>query len=367
MVDFDKLFPQLTKEEWVDIKSSYKGGFVYVNPVNKNKTINNIMVFDVNSLYPWAMKENMFPVGYPIKYEGKYKQNSLYPLYIQKFSCSFQLKNNKLPTIQIKNGFGFKANEYLESSDGDIITLTLTCVDLKLFFEHYDVDNIVYHYGYMFEGRNGLFTKYIDKYMQDKIDAKLSGNKGIYTISKLFLNGLYGKFGQSPLMVRKYPILEDDIVKYINSEPEECTPGYIPVATFTTSYARNKTIRTAQKIRDYTLEKYGNDYYIYSDTDSCHVKELPIEEYKQLIDIDTYKLGAWDYENFAKRGKFLRPKCYIEEINSEIKATIAGLPKNLSSKVNFKNFKVGLEVNGKLTPKKVKGGVVLVDTTFSIK
>ena len=34
---------------------------------------------------------------------------------------------------------------------------------------------------------------------------------------------------------------------------------YIPIATFVTSYARKKTIETSQKIRDFSLNKYGVD------------------------------------------------------------------------------------------------------------
>lgn len=61
---------------------------------------------------------------------------------------------------------------------------------------------------------------------------------------------------------------------------------------FTTAYAREKTIRTSQAIKDYSLKKYGIDLYCYSDTDSVHCL-LPIEELKQFCEIDDVKLGAW--------------------------------------------------------------------------
>jgi hypothetical protein len=57
-------------------------------------------------------------------------------------------------------------------------------------------------------------------------------------------------------------------------------PIYLPIASFTTSYARRKTIETSQKIRDYTMKKYGKDYYIYSDTDSIHCL-LDVEEIEE--------------------------------------------------------------------------------------
>ena len=41
-------------------------------------------------------------------------------------------------------------------------------------------------------------------------------------------------------------------------------------------------IDNSQAIRDYTMKKYGVDYYIYSDTDSIHCLKLPEEELAQL-------------------------------------------------------------------------------------
>lgn len=58
---------------------------------------------------------------------------------------------------------------------------------------------------------------------------------------------------------------------------------------FITAYAREKTIRTSQAIKDYSLKKYGIDLYYYSDTDSIHTG-LSIEELKQFCEIDDVKL-----------------------------------------------------------------------------
>lgn len=66
---------------------------------------------------------------------------------------------------------------------------------------------------------------------------------------------------------------------------------YIPVATFTTAYAREITIRTSQKIKEYSIEKYGIDKYIYSDTDSIKTT-LSEEELKQFCNIDDVELRS---------------------------------------------------------------------------
>ena len=378
--NFKKYFPILPYEIDKDIRRSYKGGFTYLNDVYKEKETADGIVLDVNSLYPSVMKYEKLPFGSPLFFEGKYEYDLLYPLYVQTLSCTFNIKENKIPTIQIKNNLAFVPNEYIKSSDGDIVTLTLTNIDLDLFFEHYDVNVIEYHGGWKFRSIKGLFSAYIDYWSEQKIQAKKDKNDALYRISKLMLNSLYGKFGLNPDVRGKFPYLnEDGIVKY-GMYPKEIRESiYIPVASFITSYARKKTITTSQSIKDYTTNKYGIDYYIYSDTDSIHLLNIDENELSSFVDIDDYKLGAWKLESKFKRGKYLRQKCYIElGYDDRLNVTVAGLPKKLSPLVNFDNFNIGFtteNINGekikqtgkKLTFKHVKGGVLLVDTDFTIK
>jgi hypothetical protein len=91
------------------------------------------------------------------------------------------------------------------------------------------------------------------------------------------------------------------------------------------------------------------------------------------VDIPQHKseLGYWKHEGDFTKARFLRPKTYIEFLlNKEGKAeqhvTCAGMPDNLKAKVTWSNFKVGLELHGKLLPSHVKGGIVLKPTTFKI-
>lgn len=374
---FMNYFPCLPMEIDKDIRQSYKGGFTYLNPIYKDKVINNLMVLDVNSLYPSVMVDNYLPHGMPLPFKGKYVEDKFYPLYVQQLSCSFELKENMIPTIQIKNSLAFLPNEYIESSDGEIITLTLTSVDLELFFEHYNVKVYEYHGGFKFMAVKGLFTNYISYWTENKIKSKKEGNKSLYAISKLMLNSLYGKFGTNPIVRSKYPYLDPEgVVKYACYPAEEKKPIYIPVATFITAYARRKTIETSQAIKDYTLKNFNEDYYVYSDTDSIHMKKLPEEILKNFVEVDDFILGKWKIESDnIKIAKFLRQKCYIEIDENDYKnVTVAGLPKRLAKYVTIDNFKEGFSIlkedtekEHKLTYKHVKGGVLLVDTDFSIK
>ena len=282
--------------------------------------------------------------------------------------CSFKLKKNKIPTIQIKNNRSFfKANEYLENSQNEIVCLVLTNVDLKLFFEQYDVYDLEYVCGWKFKAIQGIFKDYIDKWITRKNEATISGNKGQRTLAKLMLNALYGKFATSLDVQSKIPYLgEDEIIHYSLSPKEQKDGIYLPIGAFITAYAREKTIRTSQAIKDYSLKKYGKDLYIYSDTDSIH-SLLPIEELKLFCDIDPVRLGAWKHEGDFTKARFVRQKCYLEEIDGEINITCAGMPKSCYDFVKWEEFKTGFSCGGKLTFKHVKGGVILVETDFTIK
>lgn len=331
------------------------------------------MVLDVNSLYPSVMYEKMLPFGEPVFFEGKYEDDKIYPLYIQMITCTFKIKKNKIPTIQIKNSMSFMPNEYLESSvdkDGidKPVCLVLTNIDLEMFFKHYDVDedDLKFVCGWKFKGIKGLFTDYIDKWIEVKNEGTKTGNLGLRTTAKLMLNSLYGKFATSLEVRSKIPYLENDILHYRLSNKEEKDGIYLPVGAFITAYAREKTIETSQAIKEYSIEKYGKDLYIYSDTDSIHTL-LPIEELTKFCNIDPVKLGAWKHEATFTKARFVRQKTYIEEIDGKINITCSGLPKNCYDKVEWNNFKTGFTCSGKLTFKNVKGGVKLIETDFTIK
>ena len=367
---FRTYFPVLPEQVDKAIRRSYKGGFTYLNPLYKEKEVGYGNIYDVNSLYPSVMYYEDMPIGNPEFFKGEYQYDPLYPLYIVTLSFSFKLKKGKIPTIQLKRNLHYLPTEYIETTNGDIETFTLTNIDLELFLSHYDVEDLMYHSGWKFKATKGLFCSYIDMYTNLKINSKKEGNGALYLIAKLMLNSLYGKFGLNPEMRSKYPYLkEDGSIGYHLTDKQVRDSVYIPVATFITSYARRKTITTSQKIRDYSLKTYGEDYYIYSDTDSIHCRNLDAKELEGIIEIDKYKLGAWDNEAQFTRGKYIRQKCYIEHLQGKdkINVTIAGFPKNLGEKVTFDNFNPDFSSNGKLAFKHVKGGIVLVDTTFTIK
>ena len=246
---FEHYFPVLTPEEDSLIRPAYKGGFTYLNPIFKNLILADVYVIDVNSLYPSRMYYELLPFGKPIYFKGKYEEDKMFPLYTQTIKCSFKIKKNKIPTIQIKEkNFFFQTNEYIEDSKGEEFILTLTNIDLEMFLDHYDVENLIYIDGFKFRGIKGLFNRYIDYWTEKKIQAGKEGNKGKRQIAKMQLNSLYGKFAKSTTIKSKYPIMgSDGILHFTISEAEQKNGIYLPVAAFITAYARKVTIRNKSK------------------------------------------------------------------------------------------------------------------------
>lgn len=372
--NFNLYFP--TPKYHDDVKQSYRGGFTYLNPKFAEKTIGKGIVLDVNSLYPSVMRTEYLPFGTPIYFKGKYEHDPIYPIYTQMIRCQFELKKGKIPTIQIKYGYSFRSNEYLTNSGETEVVLCLNSVDLELFFEQYDVYNLEYISGWKFKATKGLFDEYIDKWSKNKIQAKKDRNYGLYLISKLFLNSLYGKFGTDTRVTSKIPYLgEDNQIHYKDGETENRDGIYIAMASFITSYARRKTIKSAQTIMDNYAAGKSKIQFVYADTDSLHCIS-PDHELPEGLEIHNNRLGAWKFESKFNKAKFLRQKCYIEnsteDIESddpsyELKVTVAGMPKDCHPFVNFRNFKIGASYKGKKQPKLAPGGMVLSEIDFTIK
>lgn len=367
--NFMRYFPSPKYD--ADVRQSYYGGWTYLNPKFECKTVGRGVVLDINSIYSSVMYEEMLPYGTPIYYEGEYKEDEFYPLYIQMIRCQFELKKGKLPTVQLRR-FGM-SNEYLTSSNDTQMTLCLTKPDLELFFENYDVYNPEYMSGWKFKGTTGLFKEYIEKWYGEKVKADKEGNKGMRFISKMYLNHLYGKFSSKIEQKTKIPYMnENGVITFKDGIPKKKDGIYIPMATFITSFARKRILTAAQKIQDDYNAGKSKIQFVYADTDSLH---LLSSDYKlpECLNINQTEMGAFKHEGNFRQAKFLRQKCYIEELSKpnkedyKLKVTVAGMPEECYQYVNFTNFKIGAKYKGKLEPQRVPGGVILGEVDFTIK
>lgn len=428
--EYEELYPDLTqydidkkvfKYESADkyIRKSYKGGWCYLVKGKENKIYKNGTTADVNSLYPSMMHSesgNVYPIGKPVFWCGNYIPNKAIgknKYYFVRVKTRFYLKKNKLPFIQIKGSYLYKGTEALESSDvydpktdayysvykdctGNIhdtrVELTLTCTDFELLKEHYELVDFEILDGCWFWAVSKLFDQYIDHYKEIKQHA--SG--AVRELAKLFLNNLYGKMASSTDSSFKVAYIKDNGATGFYSVPENNKKaGYIPIGSAITSYARNFTIRAAQK-NYHGANKAG---FIYADTDSIHC-DLPPEKIKGIKVHDT-AFCCWKLESNWDEAIFSRQKTYIEHVTHENLIPIevpyynvkcAGMPKHckdlfvdsitgsrsqkkytleeekfIKTKRTLKDFKVGLIVPGKLRPKRIKGGVLLVTTTYEMR
>lgn len=348
---YRQLFPVLDLEMDSSIRLAYRGGWTYCNPRIADKDLGEGLVYDMNSMYPSMMVHRMLPYGRPEYFSGQYEDDELYPLYIQKIECRFKIKPNHLPTIQLKKNLMFAMNEYIEDSK-EVVQMVLTNVDLKLFLEHYDIiGGIEYIDGYKFKACQGVFDQYIDYWM----NIKMTSEGAIKQLAKLMLNALTGKFATRPDVTGKVPYLENGIVRYELGEPETREPEYTPLSVFITAWARDKIIRTAQSVYD---------RFCYADTDSIHITGTDIPN----IEVDDKKLNYWKLESHFTRARFIRQKTYIEEIDGKLNVKCAGMPDSLKELVTWENFHVGFEkADGRLMPKHVKGGIVLVESPYKLR
>ena len=347
-------FPLLPIEVDDYIRRAYRGGWTYVNPRFAGELITKpVEVWDINSMYPDKMRNKYLPVGEPTFFEGKPQPNK-YQCYIVRIMINFEIKKDHLPCIQLKNSFLFNPTDYIDSSKDQEIEMVVTNVDLSLIFAQYHVKSIKYIDGYYFRKYRGYFEKHIDSQMAIK-EASTGGKR---YVAKLRMNTVYGKTATSPRKKSKIPYLEDDVLKFYFSEEKVEEPEYTALAVFITSWARHDIIKDAQN---------NYDRFIYCDTDSLHMLKRE-DGQEPNLPIHPTHLGYYKKEHDVIKSTFLRSKTYIEQYaNGDVEIKCAGASPEVKKNMDFDNFMVGATYEGKLAPKQVKGGCVLVKTTFTIK
>lgn len=345
---FKRLFPVVDADTDLEIRQAYRGGYTYADKRHSGKHHKRPgMVFDVNSLYPSVMYDRKLPFGLPLRGDGKPTTSDIWIAHV---TFTAKLRKNFIPIIQVKKSFQFGESEYLERID-EPVTLSVTNIDWQLWNKHYDIEVIEWHYHYEFQSAAGMFVNYIDKWM--KVKAESTGGKR--EIAKLHLNSLYGKFATSTNVTGKYPVLEDGAVKWITDNPETRNPIYTAMGAFITAYAREVMITAAQ-------DNY--DIFAYCDTDSLHVFT---DETPDGLNVHPTELGAWKFEGRFTEAKYLRAKAYAELIDGKMDVKLAGVPRHISGKLTFDQLRAGYVIHGKLVPRNVPGGVVLVDAPYEIK
>lgn len=391
-----------------------------------NSLYPSVMSGESNNFYPVGVP-HWFSKSIPLKCLNDHDRKKFY--YFVRLKCAFRIKENHLPFIQIKGNLCYKGTEMLTDSRPtirgvkykkyyepltdkevtDVVELTLTCTDYELFHEHYNVYDEEVLDGCWFHTQRGIFDNYISKWREIKMHSQGAERQ----ISKLFLNNLYGKLATSTNSSYKVPVFDSDgNIKMQVHEEHDKKPVYIPCGSAVTSYARQFTITSAQQ---------NYKYFCYADTDSIHCACTP-DKLKD-VPIDPVKFCHWKIETCWNVGWFVRQKTYIEHVTMEDEKPIekpynnikcAGLPAIckdvidealnctdadrahyyqmaklydlmkdnpscklkykdgwkyhfLSKKFTYKDFDTGLQIYGKLTPVRIKGGILLKEGFFTMR
>jgi len=271
-------------------RASYRGGRVecfYIGELNDGK----YHVLDVNSLYPFVMRNNLYPCKYK-EISHKVTPSILRQL-LQTFSVIAKvLIDTPFPAYAVKRERTiFPIGRFWVS---------LTTPELKFALDNSHILKIdwavIYH-------QAPLFKTYVDKFYALRQDFKSAGVSEYEEICKLLLNSLYGKFGQKADIWEKIGLCPDEPdrvevcykagsnrpykIRYLLGEIFESTGtveafnSFPAISSHVTAYARMYFYQIMN------IAKTPN--YFYCDTDSLIVNETGFSNLYPLL--NKTKLG----------------------------------------------------------------------------
>lgn len=164
----------------------------------------NWRVYDVNSMYPYVMRNYQHPTGETymsiadasIDKHGNCELFGARPYFARIIADS----RGALP-VRDKDGLDFpqvEAGEFLACSHEIRAGLRLGLLKIRKVVNAWIPRNTI------------SFGAFVDQYIAEKIAASKSGDEIAYWFAKFLLNSGYGKFGQNPDNYKRYEILNAD-------------------------------------------------------------------------------------------------------------------------------------------------------------
>lgn len=286
---------------------SYFGGRTEVFKMGKLR--DKIYKLDINSMYPYFMKNEKFPTKLL-----SYIEDNISIEYFEKHLNSDNLIIAEVEIELNKNAVPYrdKENQRVIFPIGKFKTV-LCSSELKLVHKYgkvLKVNKIAIYKG------EKIFYKYINHFYKLRKKYKKQGNKIFTYFVKLILNSLYGKFGQKNdnwIRVEELDYLAelDENIKnsyydYIDENNNfrklkffgnncfeskgiiEGKDSFVAISSFVTSYAR------AYLFNKILLAGIENIFYI--DTDSFFINRKGYLNMKDLKELDEYELGKFKLE-----------------------------------------------------------------------
>lgn len=150
----------------------------------------NLYYYDVNSLYPFIMKEYHIPGGKPVWVSNLNNTDldSIYGFIEAYVECPDSIERPFLPYRKNKEtGLLFPTGKwngvYYSEEFKYARKLGYTIIPLR---------------GYLFQKTESPFIGYVSSLFNNRLQAKKDGNNAMSFVYKLLMNSLYGRFGINP-------------------------------------------------------------------------------------------------------------------------------------------------------------------------
>lgn len=294
----------------------------------KGQVKKGIYYYDVNSMYPHVMKSYRYPTEFKFTKEKPSIKQVMY--YIERgwlvvAEININTKDNNCYPVKMDNTLMFPVGKF---------TTYLCTPEVITAFEQGDIES----FGHVsFYKGDQIFSDYVDFFYHKRLELKKAGNKQ-EAMYKLFLNSLYGKFGQmmdswkattieeiqeidphfdfdrwimDEYKIPKIIIGGVDITPSIrwiggqlqmSCDKEESNISFPAIAGHVTSYARLIIWKGLKWAKENKVKVY------YCDTDSLFIDQ-PLPE--DLVDPN--QLGMFKLEKFYDHGvEFMNLKNYCE-------------------------------------------------------
>ena len=280
-------------------RASYKGGRVecFYLGVLKDETY---YMLDVNSLYPFVMRNNVYPVKY-VKIAKGYDLQTFRNKLKSKAVVAKVLIETDEPVYAVRRGrCMFPVGRFWT---------TLCTPELKYAVEHGHLKQVAECVIYKQEN---IFRSYVNKFYSLRQEFRSAGVDEYEELCKKMLNSLYGKFGQKGENWKKIGDCPDEpdreelvfntggrrVTKlryllgelFIMTGHGECFDSFPAIAAHVTAYARIYLWQIMQQA--------GHGNYFYCDTDSLIVNEQGLDNLNSLI--HPVNLGGLKIEQDAR-------------------------------------------------------------------
>lgn len=346
---FREDYPELSEEENAFAHNALSGGITWINPDYQFVKVENYHHIDIHSAHPAQAYYGYFPFKTGRYGLGKPPLNPKCHIIHIKYSYDDIIVPCFIATKDLR--FVSEAEAYVYDFE---IALAKKC------YVNFRVDEYIDYYEYSVK-RLKWRNFYLDAFSK-KAAAKVSGDKYVETINKLFLNaGGYGKFVEGGHSEEIIPFIdeEDGIVKTIKKERTDARLTgkytYYPMGAMIPALTRFQLVTTALKI----IEHGGK--VLYFDTDSIFFKGA--DDFEQFIDVGD-NLGQWSIESDHKEIEFYVPKRYIYKEEDVFASKAGGFNGIIVNDVEDFHTIKGFEV---LSRRKVKGGTLLTLKSKELK